>query len=77
MTELHFLQTNKAVALHISFPTVFIQYASVVQERNNQSSQCTVLTLLSQCVNTVYPFVFIKIHCNKLLALEFIVYNNL
>lgn len=77
MTELHFLQTNKAVALHISFPTVFIHMLLWYRRENNQSSQCTVLILLLQCVNTVHPFVFIKIHCNKLLALEFIVYNNL
>lgn len=49
----------------------------MVQEKNNQSSQCTVLTLFSQFVNTIHPFVLIKIHCNKFLALKFIVYNNL
>ena len=76
MTELHFLQTNKAVALHINFWTVFIQYASVVQERNNQSSQCSFYTIVTVCEHCT-PFCFQKIHCNKLLALEFIVCNNL
>lgn len=31
---------------------------------------------ISQFVNTIHHFL-IKIHCNKLLALKFIVYNNL
>ena len=44
-----FLQTNKAVNLHITFPTVFIQYASVVQKRNNQSSQCSFYTIVTVC----------------------------